>query len=206
MLSNKTDLLDPLSVIIKLFIYSHKNVGTKISVQNNKVTIQENWVLLQSAMRTLMRDNKNDLNILYNPIIHACEIYLNSGKRDDYIELFENMTLAFSKLKETYVGTEIVYTIENIEKSVNSFLNDEEYSITKEIKTSNNPSFDIKSHMYHTIGKIWTKNRLNILFGFLEEIKLSTTNDEIEHGLLSLSTYMEYIDLCVFKSIIQLKT
>ena len=62
-----------------------------------------------------------DLNILYNPIIHACDIYLNSGKREEYKVLFENMTDAFLKLKETYKGTEIVYTIENIEKSVNSF-------------------------------------------------------------------------------------
>ena len=203
MLTNKTDLLDPLSVIVKLFIYSHKKTGTKISVQNNRVTIQENWVLFQSAMRTIMRDSKNDLNILYNPIIHACEIYLNSGKREEYKELFETTAIAFLKLKETYAGTEIVYTIENIEKSVNSFLLDEEHSITKEIKTSNNPSFKKKLQIYQNIGKVWTKNKLNILFGFLNEIKEATTDEEIEFILVSLSTYMDYIDLCASKSIIK---
>jgi hypothetical protein len=38
---NKNDTLDPLSVIIKLFIYAYKPVGTKISISNNKIQIQE---------------------------------------------------------------------------------------------------------------------------------------------------------------------
>ena len=38
MFNNKTDLLDPLSVIVKLFIYSYKTVGTKISIKNNKLS------------------------------------------------------------------------------------------------------------------------------------------------------------------------
>ena len=35
--SNKNNTLDPLSVIVKLFIYLHKPVGTKISIGNNMI-------------------------------------------------------------------------------------------------------------------------------------------------------------------------
>lgn len=195
MLTNKTDLLDPLSVIIKLFIYSYKPVGTKISVQYNKVTIQE-YGLYQSTIRTIMRDTKNDLNILFNPIIHACEIYLNENDRNIYINLFENIIRALDKLKETYTGSDIVYTIDNIGKAVTSFISEDNFSINNVIKTHNNPSYDIKSQIYHNIGKIWTKNKLNILFGFLNELQTYETDEEKEYIIISLSSFMDLMDLC----------
>ena len=39
--NNKKYILDPLSVIIKLVILSKKDIGTKISVSNNVIYIQE---------------------------------------------------------------------------------------------------------------------------------------------------------------------
>jgi len=63
-------------------------VGTKISVQHNKISIQENYmVMMQPVLRTWMRDSKNDLNILSNPVVYACEIYLNGTERDKYMSL-----------------------------------------------------------------------------------------------------------------------
>ena len=57
---NKNDTLDPLSVIIKLFIYGYKPVGTKISISRNKIFIQENG-FFQSTIRSVFRDSKNDI-------------------------------------------------------------------------------------------------------------------------------------------------
>ena len=37
--ASKNDILDPLSVIVKLLIYYYKPIGTKISVGNNRIYI-----------------------------------------------------------------------------------------------------------------------------------------------------------------------
>jgi hypothetical protein len=37
--SSKNNTLDPLSIIIKLFIYVYKPVGTKLSIGSNKILI-----------------------------------------------------------------------------------------------------------------------------------------------------------------------
>jgi len=44
-------------------------------------------VMMQPVLRTWMRDSKNDLNILSNPVVYACEIYLNGTERDKYMSL-----------------------------------------------------------------------------------------------------------------------
>ena len=62
--SSKNDTLDPLSVIIKLFIYAHKSVGTKLSIGSNKIIIQEPGIF-QGTVRKLCGDQKNDINIIF---------------------------------------------------------------------------------------------------------------------------------------------
>jgi hypothetical protein len=59
----KNDTIDPLTVIIKLFICSYKPIGTKISILNNKLIIQNSGIF-QGTVRTIYRDSKNDINIL----------------------------------------------------------------------------------------------------------------------------------------------
>ena len=55
----KQYILDPLSVIIKLAIISHKPVGTKISICNNLVGIQENGIF-QPIVRFMLQNTKED--------------------------------------------------------------------------------------------------------------------------------------------------
>ena len=71
----KNDKLDPLSVIVKMFIYAYKPIGTKISIHNNRIYIQESGIW-QGTVRTLYGDSKNDINIIFFPIVFACKNYL----------------------------------------------------------------------------------------------------------------------------------
>ncbi len=200
MLTNKINLLDPLSTIVKLRIYSYKPVGTKISVQYNKISIQENSImLLQPVIRTWLRDSKNDLNILSNPVVYACEIYLNAENREKYLPLFTDALLAFNKLKETYVGTDITFTIDNIQNNMNSFIENKEHSINDII--TNNTSHEFKLLTYKQITAIWTENRLTMLFGYLYELENYETDEELLFILNGLTSFMDFMDLC-FKNII----
>ena len=67
--TSKNDIMDPLSVIIKLFIYAYKPNGTKLSIGANKINIQEPG-LFQGFMRKIYGDQKNDINIILFPIIY----------------------------------------------------------------------------------------------------------------------------------------
>lgn len=56
----KNNILDPLSVIIKLFIFSYSEKDSKISVLNNRLIIQDGSYL-QATYRIINGDNKNDI-------------------------------------------------------------------------------------------------------------------------------------------------
>ena len=75
--TSKNDILDPLSIIVKLYLYYSKPVGTKISVGNNRVYIQ-NSTYIQGVWRRYNGDSKNDINILVCPILFACVYYLTT--------------------------------------------------------------------------------------------------------------------------------
>lgn len=192
---NKNDTLDPLSIIIKLFIYSYKPVGTKISIYNNRLYIQDAWIL-QGTIRSLNRDTKNDVNIITFPIIYACEKYLLSDKRKEYIPIFERVLLSFDKLKGTYLGDEITYSIEQLKTILDSYVLSDKFDITTLIQTYNSPASTIKKTRYENINTIWTTNRLNTLFGLINEIFDHPTDIELQTAsLYSLHTYMVYIDI-----------
>ena len=77
---NKTDnivlfILDPLSVIIKLAILSNKPIGTKLRIDNNIIYTQEPGPF-QAFCRYIFKNNKTDIQYLYNPIEFACQQYL----------------------------------------------------------------------------------------------------------------------------------
>ena len=75
--NNKNDILDPLSIIVKLFIYYYKPLGTKISIGNNRIYIQDS-TYIQGLVRRYNGDSKNDINILLCPILYACITYLKN--------------------------------------------------------------------------------------------------------------------------------
>lgn len=87
---NKNDILDPLSLVIKLYIYSFKPAKTKISMLNNKIEFQEDG-MFQSTVRTFNRDTKNDLINMLLPLTFACETYLTDEDRTKYIKIFEEV-------------------------------------------------------------------------------------------------------------------
>lgn len=82
-------IFDPLSVIIKLGILSKKPIGTKLSIKNFIITIQEPN-LYQGIIRYLNDDNKLDIANLLYPIKLACESYL-----DNIYKIFPNIKILF---------------------------------------------------------------------------------------------------------------
>ena len=71
MKAQKNYLLDPLSVIIKLALLGYKPAGTKVNISNNIIQLQEVGIF-QAIVRMVQKNNRNDLQYLYNPLDIAC--------------------------------------------------------------------------------------------------------------------------------------
>ena len=100
----KKFVFDPLSTIIKLAILDNKSNGSKISIKDNIINIQESGII-QSLSRYYWGDTKTDLHYLITPIQLACKIYLS----EDVLDRIPKITTLFmiaqnglSKLMETY--------------------------------------------------------------------------------------------------------
>ena len=190
---SKNDILDPLSVIIKLYLYNSKPIGTKISVGNNKVDIQ-NSTYIQGIWRRYNGDSKNDINILVCPILYACVYYLAPDNRELYIHIFNESLQALSNLKQTYANTAIIYNIEHLINIIQSHINEE---ASKGIVNTDTPLYKIKENIYQHLNEVWTPSRKNILFGFIKEIT-EVKSPALKQQLLDgLSIYMDCIDILV---------
>jgi hypothetical protein len=197
----KNDILDPLSVIIKLFIYSYKPIGTKLSISYNKVNIQEVGIF-QGTVRGFMGDCKNDINIIIFPILYSCVIYLTGDNKIRFYAIFERVLLSFDILKETYNGNEIIYNIDQLKTIISSFLNTtEEVNPSTLLSTYSSPGGLIKQNMYNHINTIWTPQRLSVLFGIILEILNTSSTDLIISLLNALSQYMSSIDMITYNMI-----
>ena len=212
--SNKNNTLDPLSVIVKLFIYLHKPVGTKISIGNNRVYIQDIGIV-QGLIRKINGDSKNDINILYCPILYACNLYLNKTNKQRFSELFKSALKGLEHMESTYTNTPIVYNIEAIVHLIKGHL-DTEQKESKEKKEQNDPKKDtnlvpvpqinlLSEHIYQHLTTIWTPSRVDMLFAFISEIQ-KAENPQLKTLFLdSLCKYMECIDTIVTTSILNLR-
>jgi hypothetical protein len=191
---SKNDILDPLSVIIKLYLYNFKPVGTKISVGNNKMDIQAS-TYLQGVWRRYNGDSKNDINILVCPILYACVHYLSSDElRDLHLPIFEESLQALSNMKQTYANTAIIYNIEHLINIIQAHVNRE---ASKGIVNTDTPLYKIKENIYQHLNEVWTPSRKNILFGFIKEITEVKNQSLKQHLLDGLTIFMDCIDMLV---------
>ena len=90
-------IIEPLTCIIRLGILSYKEIGTKISISNHKISYHEPSVF-QGSIRWSLGDNRKDLAYLYIPIKQAIQLYGNSKN----MILFTKAIQGLQKLKKSY--------------------------------------------------------------------------------------------------------
>jgi hypothetical protein len=191
----KNDTLDPLSVIIKLFIYAHKPVGTKLTIGHNKINLQDPGIF-QGTVRKLYGDKKNDVNIILFPIIFAGQTFLGNKKyRPRFIRVFDVVIGSFDILKETYQGNEIIYNIDQLKSITQNFIDNELFDPNILYGSYDSPGGKIKQGIYSHINTIWTDSRLDVVFGMIDEILLSTSNEIILGLVNALNVYMGCVDM-----------
>ena len=73
----RDSILDPLTCLVRLSILDFKPLGTKISLNNNKIKYNEPNVL-QGAIRWTNGDAREDLHNLFNPLKKAVLLWYDT--------------------------------------------------------------------------------------------------------------------------------
>ena len=163
-------ILDPLSVIIKLAILSNKRIGCKISIYNNIITIQEIGIF-QAFVRYIFKNNKIDIQYLYNPIQLACIKFLNK----DFIKLNPKITSIFinaqqgiNNLIETYKEhTIITHTLYMYYNIIANHLGN---SYNEKLFIRDNMSDIYTNEISDKLNLVWTSEKIKMVLNIIDFI------------------------------------
>ena len=192
----KLFILDPLSVIIKLAIFSNKPVGTKFRIQDNVIYIQEPGYF-QSICRIYYNVNKTEIQYLYNPIYFACKHFLNSkftDKTPNIRKLFSSSIQGLIKLKETYKACHLVVLCLNYYISIIENYLDE--SMVESLFKKDTMTSLYDDTTLQNLNSFWTTDRIKIV---LDIIEFLCKDYSASNNVQSLEIFINNIDLEIAK-------
>lgn len=182
--NDNSQILDPLSTVVRMVLLNYKPIGTKISIYNNKIHYQEPSII-QGTIRWHNGDKRTDLHNLLNPLLLA-NLWFNSG--DSEIEyIFSRAMDGLENIKKSYKdsGEAICHAISHYITILNS-----DDKIKKEVKKINNV-------IYNKIHEIWSQDELNIIYSLLKYIDDLDKNDanfkkiEMEYYVKSIESIID---------------
>ena len=182
-------LLEPLSIIIKLAIISYKEEFTKIAINNNDMFIQRP-TFYQGIIRYLYGNNREDICFLLKPIMRALELYDPlKNKKLNYI--FRKAVKGLSKLKKSYNNTSstVCHSLDLYISIITSYLDGNPIKVESYISSKNttelNFSVSTKVNLEKIFTDIWSEKDINLLYSMFNAID---ENKEI------VNTYLKSIN------------
>ena len=179
-------ILEPLQVMIQLSLLSNCPIGTKVSVSDNLLHIQQPSYV-QGAIRWWRDDNKDDLYYLF----HAIRRYYLWYKSKDTVifsYILESAINGLEKLIETYKvckNTAITHTL----SLYSNILKLEEQNLFD----SPNENAVTMDKVFENITVLYDKKDLMVVFNVLKKLE-ETTNDQYkEFYLNSLESFLKPI-------------
>lgn len=213
--NNKNQILDPISCIIRLGMLSYKSEGSKVSINDNKISFHENR-FFQGILRWNSGDSRDDLHNLHNPIQKISEWYDSNIKEiKDIIEISINGII---NLKGSYEQESIIqYTLDRyidiLKKSLEKNnkervleIKEQDLSssilrenVSKELKQNDlrdsqhidKDSDNSNNHVYNELKKLWTFREIKIVNGIFSEIKKKKNSEK------ELKAYMKSLEIIV---------
>ena len=173
-------ILEPLQVLTQLAILSFLPVGTKLSISNNILYLQQP-TLFQGVLRWYQKDNKDDLYYLF----HAIRRYYKWYKHKDdevFVKILDLAIKGIQKLIETYnkIGiTTITHTL-NLYKNILEQDSDELF------KDENTNSISVDD-VFENITEIYDRKLLVILYSMFEIMGEEDNNNNINFYVEGLS-------------------
>ena len=174
-------ILEPLSIIIKLAIISLYPVGTKIAVYNNKLHIHSPTVF-QGTIRWSCGSTREDIHLLLNPITKALYNY-SPYLNEKYKHLFESAVKGLHILKLSYndessiLSHALDYYIHIIEASFDTSIEN-----IRDI----NKNFQSLEYMF---TDLWTETDIDIISNMF-----SIIDDNVENKNYNGTTHIVFVE------------
>ena len=164
----KNYVLDPLTCIVRCAILSFKPVGTKLSINQNKITfVDPNF--LQGTIRWTYGDKREDLHNLYSPIIKAFEWYDIESGIHKY--LFKQSLEGIDMLLNAYDKDSIIHhSLVHYKKIIQEFI-DGKATQDKEISKRESP-------LINNLKELWNNDEIKIIYNILKLIDLINDKED----------------------------
>ena len=179
---NPIEFIDPICAVIKLHLLSYKPTGTKLSIKNNKISIQESYAL-QGFQRWYNADNHEQLHQLKLPIFYFRGLVLGYIKtthldtKHDVLHLINDFAIqGLNRMIATYdhkAGSLVKNCLEDYVKTLSTLWSMDDYM--GEMSNLNKPTIFA---IYHEYTKIWNTHDFDILYDLF-----TTLQNEVDKGV-----------------------
>ena len=166
--TKKDSILDPLTCIIRLSILEFKPIGTKISLNNNKIKYNDPSVI-QGALRWSNGDNREDLHNLFNPLKKAVLWY--DVKNPEIKNLINYSIRGLEKLQSSYNKNSVIshsmqYYIDYLKNSLN-----EKYKNKNENENKQNEEEETENTISKQLRDLWNEREITIINNIILELE-----------------------------------
>uniref|UniRef100_A0A6C0C369 Uncharacterized protein n=1 Tax=viral metagenome TaxID=1070528 RepID=A0A6C0C369_9ZZZZ len=180
----RTDMiLEPLQVMIQLGLLSFCPTGTKVSVSDNLLHLQQPSYY-QGAIRWWQADNKDDLYYLFHAIRRYYKWYKPQNNKV-YNHILSLAIKGITKLTETYSKTDktsITHTL-NLYKNVLGLENPDLFKNAEESAIS-------IDNVFEGITKIYDERLLRVVFNVFKLMQDESVDGNIQLYLLSMQNVL----------------
>ena len=196
--NNKLDkqILDPLTTVIKIALLHFYDKGTKLSIYNNTINIQEANII-QGLLRWTQGDSRNKLYNLKEPIKN-CLVWFPYSKYNNLKIIYTHAIFGLEKLKNSYSKSSTNITIHIIEyyiKIIRDNLDEMELKLNGTKNQNIEESIILNDTLQKNIKKIWTVYDISLVENFFKIlIKRHDENKDTQHIFLSLLQFLKEKD------------
>lgn len=165
----KNSVLDPLTCIIRCAILSYKPVGTKLSINNNKISfVDPNF--LQGTIRWTYGDKREDLHNIYNPIVKSTQWY--SVDNSHILNIFKLSKKGLEKLKQSYEENSIItHSLSLYINIMDMFINENKQCLKDLSKDENEDN-----KIYKELKELWSESQISIVDNILKQMEIDEIN------------------------------
>ena len=201
-------ILDPLSCVIRLAVLSFKPKGTKISINQNKISYNEPCIL-QGTIRWSQGDNRDDLHNIYKPLIKATEWF--SYEKDELNNIFNLAIDGLNKLKMSYnENSTINHSIDRYILVIKNNKNNEQTEVRRSTRLNEEPNETInayQNHIFQELKQLWNPREITIINNLLIEINDNLSNKEkVKAFMVSLESILDMKEQTVHNLLIKTTT
>ena len=184
--SKPDSIIEPLTCLIRLSILEYKPVGTKISVNNNKIQYNDPNIL-QGAIRWSNGDAREDLHNIFNPIRKAVEWF--DKDQEEIAHIFDCSVKGLYRLKKSYHHNSVIsHSIQYYIDYINNNLNNEN-SNNKDKKMNNETNT-----LYLKLKEFWTPREIIIINNLFLELENNRQKNEDDNFNTQQDTLIKAIE------------